>query len=163
MLNLGPFEFHKLEGCHVDAILENLDDRNVREFEEFYNVDPRDHLPLALDYDLSHAITHNGDIVAICGADGGQFWMVFSTKIKRVWRSAVRRSMPVIEFYHAFYDELYSDVWSENEFTHQWLAFLGFQPEFTGLMENGHTVVRFVRCNHWTDDIVSPPSRPVMH
>lgn len=159
----GPFDFYKLQEAHIEPMLHSLSEKNLREMRVLYRVTPYDALMSVKDNELVHSVFHDGTIVAICGVDDGQFWVMFSKHIKKVYRSLVKHSPKFIEFYHAFYEDMYSDVWIENEFIHNWLAYLGFHPEVVAETSYGEKVVRFVRCKSWYDDIGSKPSRPVMH
>lgn len=113
--------------------------------------------------DLSHVIVCEGKVVCALGVQEGLFWVMFTNEIKKKWIGLVRQSHRFIAFYHNFYDHLHSDVWSENEFVHQWLMFLGFEPFLTVDTPDNHKVIRFVRCNCAKNNVGFGLSRPAMH
>jgi hypothetical protein len=159
----GQFELHKLKQKHIGPFVKNMSLENLREFHVLYEADPYEGLLSALEDDLCHAVLVGSDVAAICGVYDGVMWSLFSKDIKKHWRTFVRASPKLINFYHNFHDELQCQVWDENTFIHNWLVHLGFQPEFIATDDRGYTTVNFVRCNYWFDDVHSKASRPVMH
>ena len=131
---------------------------------ELYEDDPNRLLPDLLDREMSHVITADGEVIAMCGVDqGGVMWTMFAKSIRKHWRSFVKASPELILFYHNFYPILYCNVWSQNTFIHNWLIHLGFIPDVMLEDHNKNITVHFVRCVEDTISIVSESSRPVMH
>lgn len=163
LLKHGVFELHKMESKHALDIYKNLSAENVREFQVLYEEDALTSLYDVVNDDLSHVVTIQGRPLFAIGAYEGVLWAIFSRDIKKHYRSVVRMSPRLINFYHNFYDQLDVIVWDENTFMHNWLVHLGFEPQFIEEDNRGMRQVHFVRCNYWYDDIDSRPSRPVMH
>ena len=134
---------------------------NIREFAVVYKMNILEALILALDDDLCHAVEVKGVPVALCGVHEGVLWTMFSKDIRKHWRSFVKASPRLVEFYHSFYDKLYCNVWEENVFILNWLVHLGFEPY--SIEEREHSIVNFVRCNRIEYGVGSKESRPVMH
>ena len=161
IIKAGKIELHKFKGKHVFPLNKNMSEQNLREFEILYKQDPLEALLEALNDDLCHVVEIDQTPVAICGVRNQVLWTMFTKDIRKHWRSFVKESPKLIQFYHMFYDELYCSVWDENVFIHNWLVHLGFEP--FEIKTEKHTVVNFVRCNYWGDDVDSKESRPVMH
>jgi hypothetical protein len=161
IIKAGKIELHRFKGKHVFPLFHNMSDQNLNEFKELYRRDILEELLDSLSDDLCHVIEIEGVPIAICGVRDQVLWTMFTKDIRKHWRSFVKESPRLIQFYHVFYDELYCNVWDQNVFIHNWLVHLGFEP--IGLTEGRHTVVNFVRCNSLANDIDSEESRPVMH
>lgn len=144
--------------------MDNLSKENLREISELYEDTVERLLPDLMDREMSHVVKADGEVIAMCGVDqGGVMWTMFSKKIRKHWRSFVKASPELIQFYHAFYPTIYCNVWSENTFIHNWLIHLGFMPDVLLTDQNENITVHFVRCIDDTISIVSRSSRPVMH
>ena len=159
---------HGLELYHAEledvyALKRNLSKENLREIVELYEDTPEELLPRLLEGDMAHAVKFDGEVMALCGVDQGVMWTMFSKGIRKHWRSFVKASPELVDFYHHFYPSLYCNVWSENTFIHNWLVHLGFLPEIIFEDDNGNLTVHFVRCIFDADSVDSATSRPVMH
>lgn len=163
LLKHGDFELHKLKRKHIGPFVQNISPENLREFHVLYEADPYEGLLSAVEDDLSHAVMFGNDVAAVCGVYEGVMWSMFSNDISKHFRTFVRASPKLVNFYHSFYDELQCQVWDENVFIHNWLVHLGFEPQFISTDDRGYTTVNFVRCNYWYDNVHSKTSRPVMH
>lgn len=145
------------------SLHKTLSTENIREFQILYQTDPLESLLSVLDDPMAHVIKSQDQVLAICGVNDGQLWTVFSKDIKKHWRTFVKASPKLINFYHQFYDELWCEVWTENTFIHNWLVHLGFDIQYVVDYSNGQQALRFVRCKHWGNEFDSGPSRPVIH
>lgn len=163
LIKHGKFELHKLGEADILPFYMNLSKENVREFEVLYDEDPYTALLDLLNDDLVHAVKIEDSVAAVVGAYQSTFWAMFSKDITSNWRGLVRGSPKLIKFYHQFFDELECNIWSENQFTLNWVAHLGFEPKSVFLDDRENSMVHFVRCQHWFDDVHSKVSRPVMH
>ena len=157
-------ELHHAKLGDVELLHGNLSKENLREIRELYEDDPNRLLLDLLDREMSHVVTADGEVIAMCGVDqGGVMWTMFAKSIRKHWRSFVKASPELILFYHNFYPILYCNVWSQNTFIHNWLIHLGFFPDVMLEDHNKNITVHFVRCVEDTISIVSESSRPVMH
>ena len=161
IIKAGKIELYKFKGKHVFPLYQNMSEQNLKELDVLYERDALEVLLEALDDDLCHVVEVDGKPVAICGVREQVLWTMFTKDIRKHWRSFVKESPRLIRFYHMFYDELYCSVWDQNIFIHNWLMHLGFAP--LNSKTKKHTVVNFVRCNYWDDDVDSKESRPVTH
>ena len=161
IIKFNNLELHKYKGKHVFPLYQNMSDQNIREFEVLYEEDILTTLLDCLDDDLCHVIESDGKPIAICGVCNQVLWTMFTKDIRKHWRSFVKASPKLIDFYHHFYDQLYCSVWDENVFIQNWLVHLGFEPY--EIEEGKHRIVNFVRCIPPCDSIDSKESRPVMH
>lgn len=163
LIKHGKFELHKLGEADILPFYLNLAKENVREFEVLYDEDPYTALLELLHDDLVHAVKVDGAVAAVTGVYEGVFWAMFSKDIVSNWRGLVRGSPKLVNFYHQFFDKLECNIWSENQFTMNWVAHLGFEPQSVFVNQRDMSLVHFVRCQHWYDDVDSRVSRPVMH
>ena len=147
----------------VYALKNNLSKENLREIVELYEDTPEELLPRLLEGDMTHAVKFDGEVMALCGVDRGVMWTMFAKDIRKHWRSFVKASPELVGFYHNFYPSLYCNVWSENQFIHNWLVHLGFLPDSISEDDNKNLTVHFVRCIFDADSVDSNTSRPVMH
>ena len=160
---------HGLELYHAklgdtELLGAKLSKENLREIRELYKSEPDVLLTDLLSREMSHVVKAQGEVIAICGVDqNGVLWTMFSREIRKHWRSFVKASPALIQFYHNFYPTLYCNVWSENVFVHNWLIHLGFLPDVLLTDSNDNTTIHFVRCIQGTISVVSESSRPVMH
>lgn len=154
----------KLEPEHVFAF--KMSKENVREFEVVYQQDPIQSLLEASRHPGSFAVVKDGKVLAITGivdAKGeGLIWSLFSFEMRNNFIRFARASMDLMEAYHQEYTTLVCDIWVENKMIAQWLAFLGFEPEF-GFTHNGADMVRFVRCCGDFEYELPFAQRPVLH
>ena len=156
-------KLYKAELEDVEQLRKSLSNENLREISELYHDTPERLLPSMLDGDMAHVVKSGDTVLAFCGVYDGVMWTMFSKEIRKNWRRFVRASPELITFYHHFYETLHCQVWSENEFIHNWLVHLGFIPEFAETDHYNNTLVHFVRCNFTGNSIHSDVSRPVMH
>lgn len=163
LLKHGKFELHKLGEADILPFYMNLSKENVREFEVLYDEDPYQALLELMNDDFVHSVKIDGAVVAVTGVYQGTFWAMFSKDIVNNWRGLVRGSPKLVDFYHKFFDELECNIWSENEFTMNWVSHLGFEAKHAFLDDRDNQQVHFVRCKHWFNDVHSRISRPVMH
>lgn len=148
----------------VHQLLANLSKENLREIDELYEDEPERLLMEILETsEMSHVVKVGDEVIAFCGVKDEVMWTMFSTAIRKYWRSFVRASPKLINFYHCFYDPIHCYVWSENTFIHNWLVHLGFVPHSIYVDDNDNRTVHFVRCNYTIDHVHSDSSRPVMH
>jgi hypothetical protein len=156
-----------LEVRHVDPFIKTMSPENLREFESLYQVAPGDALITAVKEPLVFAVEKDGQPVAITGlalhSEYGLMWCLFSKELRKSWVSFARASRKLIDYYHTLHPVLRSEVWTENEMIHQWLLHLGFWPQDAVELQNGHTVVRFVRCSPEMKSVQTASSRPVLH
>lgn len=163
LLQSHGLKLYQAELGDIEALMQNLSKENLREIYELYEDTPERLLPDLLDGEMTHVVKVDGEVIAICGVDHSIMWTMFSKKIRKHWRSFVKASPSLIDFYHCFYPTLYCNVWSENTFIHNWLVHLGFYPEVLLTDENENMTVHFVRCIEDTYSVDSATSRPVMH
>lgn len=163
ILKSHGLELYQAELEDVYALKSNLSKENLREIVELYEDTPEELLPRLLEGEMTHAVKFDGEVMALCGVDHGVMWTMFTKGIRKHWRSFVKASPELVDFYHHFYPSLSCNVWSENTFIHNWLVHLGFIPEFIFEDDNGNLTVHFVRCILDTDSVHSATSRPVMH
>ncbi len=161
-LKLVPFEER-----HILPFIRNLSPENLREFETLYEISPLEAL-----YDLSpdelvFVIEKDDKPIAMTGIilreNSGVMWALFSNDLRKNWISFARASEMLIQFYHTIRETIYSEVWTNNEMIHQWLVYLGFEPESFIEKPNGQSVVRFVRCQSNSEYVQAESLRPVLH
>ena len=161
-LKLVPFEQR-----HILPFIQNLSAENLREFETLYEVSPLEALYDLAPDELVFVIEKDGKPIAMTGIvlrdDSGMMWALFSNDLRKNWISFARASDLLIQFYHTMRETIYAEVWSENEMIHQWLAYLGFEPECFIEKENGQSVIRFVRCQSEQNYVQGELLRPVLH
>ena len=155
------------EQWHILPFIRNLSTENLREFETLYQVSPLDALYDLAPDELVFVIEKDGKPIAMTGIvlrdDSGMMWALFSNDLRKNWISFARASDLLIQFYHTMRETIYAEVWSENEMIHQWLAYLGFEPECFIEKENGQSVIRFVRCQSEPNYVQGELLRPVLH
>ena len=161
-LKLVPFEQR-----HILPFIQNLSAENLREFETLYEVSPLEALYDLAPDELVFVIEKNGKPIAMTGIvlrdDSGMMWALFSNDLRKNWISFARASDLLIQFYHTMRENIHAEVWSENEMIHQWLAYLGFEPECFIEKENGQSIIRFVRCQSEQNYVQGDLLRPVLH
>ena len=161
-LKLVPFEQR-----HILPFIQNLSAENLREFETLYEVSPLEALYDLAPDELVFVIEKGGKPIAMTGIvlrdDSGMMWALFSNDLRKNWISFARASDLLIQFYHTMRETIHAEVWSENEMIHQWLAYLGFEPECFIEKENGQSIIRFVRCQSDSKYVQGDLLRPVLH
>ena len=161
-LKLVPFEER-----HILPFIRNLSTENLREFETLYKISPLEALYDLGPDELVFVVEKDSKPIAMTGIilqdDSGMMWALFSNDLRKNWISFARASDLLIQFYHSMRDTLYSEVWTENEMIHQWLAYLGFKPECFIEKEDGQSVIRFVRCQSDSEYVQAESLRPVLH
>ena len=161
-LKLVPFEQR-----HILPFIQNLSAENLREFETLYEVSPLEALYDLAPDELVFVIEKDGKPIAMTGIvlrdDSGMMWALFSNDLRKNWISFARASDLLIQFYHTMRENIHAEVWSENEMIHQWLAYLGFEPECFIEKENGQSIIRFVRCQSESNYVQGDLLRPVLH
>ena len=161
-LKLVPFEQR-----HILPFIQNLSAENLREFETLYEVSPLEALYDLAPDELVFVIEKDGKPIAMTGIvlrdDSGMMWALFSNDLRKNWISFARASDLLIQFYHTMRENIHAEVWSENEMIHQWLAYLGFEPECFIEKENGQSIIRFVRCQSEQNYVQGDLLRPVLH
>lgn len=161
-LKLVPFEER-----HILPFIRNLSTENLREFETLYKISPLEALYDLGPDELVFVVEKDSKPIAMTGIilqdDSGMMWALFSNDLRKNWISFARASDLLIQFYHSMRETLYSEVWTENEMIHQWLAYLGFEPECFIEKEDGHAVIRFVRCQSDSEYVQAESLRPVLH
>mgnify|MGYP001036814950 CR=1 FL=1 len=163
LLKHDKLQLYKLHYRHILPLYENLSAENIREITVLYEQDVLEAMIDMLDHKCCHAVKLGDEVLAISGLRDGQFWIIFSKKIKKHWRSFVKASPKLMDFYQQFTDNLWCEVWDQNLFSQNWLLHLGFDPSCVIKYKNGQTVIHFVRGNYAHDRVDSAPSRPVMH
>lgn len=161
-LKLVPFEQR-----HILPFIRNLSTENLREFETLYQISPLEALYDLAPDELVFVVEKDGKPIAMTGIvlrdDSGMMWALFSNDLRKNWISFARASDLLIQFYHTMRETIYAEVWSENEMIHQWLAYLGFEPECFIEKENGQSIIRFVRCQSEQNYVQGELLRPVLH
>lgn len=155
------------EERHILPFAMDLSAENVREFESLYKISPIEALESIVGDPLVFAVEKDGQPVALTGINIGindaLIWVLFSNQLRKSWISFARASRKLISFYHGFQPNLRAEVWTENEMIHQWLLHLGFEATSIVELDNGQSVVRFVRCNSNEKHVENNSSRPVLH
>jgi hypothetical protein len=161
-LKLVPFHQR-----HILPFIRNMSAENLREFETLYEISPLEALYDLAPDELVFVIEKDDKPIAMTGIvlreDSGMMWALFSNDLRKNWISFARASDMLIQFYHTIRETIYSEVWTENEMIHQWLAYLGFEPECLIEKQNGQSVIRFVRCQLESNYVQGDTSRPVLH
>lgn len=161
-LKLVPFEER-----HILPFARNLSAENLREFKTLYETSAIEALHSIEPHELVFVIEKDSEPVAITGialqADSATMWALFSSDLRKNWISFARASDVLIQFYHLMRETLYAEVWVENEMIHQWLCYLGFEPECFIEKENGQSIIRFVRCQSKINYDQKGLLRPVLH
>lgn len=161
-LKLVPFHQR-----HILPFIRNMSAENLREFEALYEISPLEALYDLAPDELVFVIEKDDKPIAMTGIvlreDSGMMWALFSNDLRKNWISFARASDMLIQFYHTIRETIYSEVWTENEMIHQWLAYLGFEPECLIEKQNGQSVIRFVRCQLESNYVQGDTSRPVLH
>lgn len=156
-----------LEQAHIRAFVEDISPETMREFETLYTTSPIEALEDLIDEPLVFSVMKDGRPVAITGlvlhTKDALMWAIFTKSLRKYWVSFARASQKLIQFYHTLHPNLRSEVWVKNEMIHQWLLHLGFLPEAVIELSNGHTVIRFVRCDPKASYAQGSASRPVLH
>jgi hypothetical protein len=139
---------------------------NVEEFATVYKQDPIAALLGVTNHHGSFAVLKNDKVLAITGIvdmrGKGLIWSLFSEDMRHNFINFARASEELMDVYHDAYTTLVCDVWAKNHSIMQWLAFLGFEPEFE-FTHNGAHMVRFVRCCGEVDYEIPFGQRPVLH
>jgi hypothetical protein len=161
-LSMVPFEQR-----HVQPFVSDLSPENLREFETLYEVSAYEALSGVVGEALVFAVELDGVPVAVTGLTlqkhDGQMWALFSNQLRKKFVSFVKFSYKLVGFYHTLTPDIRADIWTENHMIHQWAVHLGFVPVCDIEMQNGQTVVRFVRCNPRATHAHGSTSRPVLH
>lgn len=156
-----------LEERHILPLAENLSPENLRELEVVYNVSVSEALSYLGPDELVFVVEREGNPVAVTGIvlreESLMMWALFTTDLRKHWISFARASAELIKFYHTMRDTIHCEVWTENEMIHQWLVHLGFDPECFIELQNGQSVVRFVRCQGEQEYVQRDTLRPVLH
>lgn len=154
---------YRLEAKHIMPLHDDLSAENLRELEQVYDIDPLSALLDVLREQMTFVVERKGKPLAVTGIDqNGIMWAMFTESMKKNWIRFARASGDLVKFYHNFYDEIYCQVWSENEMILQWLSHLGFEIQF--IHDIGDIkMVQFVRCKSEQTNVYSLLSRPVMH
>ena len=167
LMNVRGLSVVTAEAHHVEDILKHLSSENVREFETLYQMSPHEALMSAIETDICFAVVKDGVTLSITGLyDCGSYavmWAVFSKHMRKHRVSFLRGSKRLIDFYHTLNCNIECRVWIENEMIHQWLSFLGFEPQVIVETGNNQELVNFVRCVQPEFQIDNSASRPVMH
>ena len=102
IIKVDKIELHKFKGKHVFPLYQNMSEQNLKEFEVLYEQDILEALLSALDDDLCHVVEIDKKPVAICGVREQVLWTMFTKDIRKHWRSFVKESPKLIQFYHMF-------------------------------------------------------------
>lgn len=153
--------------AHIKPFVDDLSVENMREFESLYQLSPMEALEGVAHEPLVFTVLRGERPVAVTGlilhTEDALMWCLFSKELRRHWISFARASKKLIEFYHTLHPNLRSEVWTQNDMIHQWLLYLGFWPKDVIEMQNGQSVVRFVRCSSESKSAQTATSRPVLH
>lgn len=154
---------YPLRAKHIMPLYDDLSAENIKELEVVYQTDPLEALLSILPHQMVFVVERKGKPLAITGIDQeGIMWAMFTESMKKNWIRFARASSELIKFYHHFYDEIYCQVWTQNEMILQWLIHLGFETDV--LFESGDIqMIQFVRCKSEQTNVYSLLSRPVMH
>lgn len=156
-----------LDQAHIRPFVEDISPETMREFETLYATSPTETLEDLVDEPLVFSVMKDGRPVAITGlvlhTKDALMWAIFTKGLRKHWVSFARASQKLIQFYHTLHPNLRSEVWVKNEMIHQWLLHLGFLPEAVIDLQNGQSVVRFVRCIPEHKSAQTATSRPVLH
>ena len=163
LLRSHGLELVKLQPEHIREFRHFISEENIKELDVIYNIDIQDALQSAVLRDMTFAVLKGKEVLAITGIDEGYMWSLFSKKMPLYWVRFARASRALIDFYHHFYDDIECIVWSENETILQWLLHLNFEVTEIEELSNSETLVHFVRCKSYGDNVHSLASRPVMH
>lgn len=154
---------YPLRPKHIIPLYNDLSEENVRELQVVYKTDPLEALLQLINVQMVFVVERDGRPLAVTGIDEeGCMWALFTKSMKKNWVRFARASTELIRFYHHFYDEIYCQVWTENEMIHQWLAHLEFEADALIKTDNAE-LVQFVRCKTEETNVYSFLSRPVMH
>lgn len=154
----------KLTANHVLSF--KMSKENIREFAEVYKQDPIAALLEVSEHQSSFAVLKDDQVLAITGIvdmrGEGLIWSLFSEDMRKHFVKFARASEQLMDIYHDAYTTLVCDIWVNSHMIAQWLAFLGFEPEFE-FTHNGQNMVRFVRCCADVDYEIPFGQRPVLH
>ena len=143
----------------LPGFVDSLSEGNLREFREFYKLDPFTALNDS-DIEQINAVLLNGEVLALTGLNNmGYMWAVFSEKMFDHKIRFVRASRDLVTYYHQFAPVLSALVWKENVKVIQWFKYLGF----SAVEDDFNDSVFFVRRPPEFDVDRRESPRPVMH